>query len=150
MFDQICLEVGGVLLAFAGDRFSSAVAVADNNNGGGEGAAGVVAERIRRAVIRLGPNFVKIGQALASRPDLVGEAIAGELLLLQDAMPPFSNEVAREFIRQVTCRHDGRTVLLCVACLCGDGWRQVAPARPENVFFFFSLLNGDNAVLLLV
>jgi len=65
--------------------------------GGGGGAP----QHIRGAVTRLGPNFVKIGQALASRPDLVGEAIAGELLLLQDAMPLFSNEVAREFIREV-------------------------------------------------
>lgn len=65
---------------------------------GGGGAPG----HIRRAVTRLGPNFVKIGQALASRPDLVGEAIAGELLLLQDAMPLFSNDVAREFIYEVS------------------------------------------------
>lgn len=65
---------------------------------GGAGAPG----HIRRAVTRLGPNFVKIGQALASRPDLVGEAIAGELLLLQDAMPLFSNDIAREFIYEVS------------------------------------------------
>lgn len=67
---------------------------------GGGGAPG----HIRRAVTRLGPNFVKIGQALASRPDLVGEAIAGELLLLQDAMPLFSNDVARDFIYEVECQ----------------------------------------------
>lgn len=58
-------------------------------------------ETIRETIARLGPNFVKVGQALASRPDLVGEAIAGQLLLLQDEMPSFSYEVARDFIREV-------------------------------------------------
>lgn len=82
----------GVLLAFATDQLPTA--------GGGDGRA---PENIRQAITRLGPNFVKIGQALASRPDLVGESIAGELLLLQDAMPTFSHDVAREFIREVTC-----------------------------------------------
>lgn len=80
----------GVLLAFAGDQLSAA--------GGGDERA---PEHIRQAVTRLGPNFVKIGQALASRPDLVGESIAGQLLLLQDALPTFSNDMAREFIREV-------------------------------------------------
>lgn len=74
---------------------------------GGGGAP----RHIRRAVTRLGPNFVKIGQALASRPDLVGEAIAGELLLLQDAMPLFSNDVAREFIHEVSV-----TTVFCYFC----------------------------------
>lgn len=108
---QILVEVVGVLLALGADQLVSrstttttisnggaSSATTAGRAGGGGGAPG----HIRRAVIRLGPNFVKIGQALASRPDLVGEAIAGELLLLQDAMPLFSNEVAREFIREVS------------------------------------------------
>lgn len=109
---QILVEVVGVVLALGADHVVSrgtdsstsgdtnASATAAGAEGGGGGAPG----HIRRAVTRLGPNFVKIGQALASRPDLVGEAIAGELLLLQDAMPLFSNEVAREFIREVSER----------------------------------------------
>lgn len=78
--------------------------VSGNNTDTGTGAeaGSSTPTRIRESVTRLGPNFVKIGQALASRPDLVGEAIAGELLLLQDAMPLFSNEVARRFIREVS------------------------------------------------
>ena len=88
-----------------------------NANGDGERPTGSAPLHIRRAVTRLGPNFVKIGQALASRPDLVGEAIAGELLLLQDAMPFFSHEIAREFIHEVSpvLAFRGR----CVPCACG-------------------------------
>ena len=107
---QIVVEIVGVLLALGADQLVSigastgtsndaagGPAVAGAAGGGGGGAPG----HIRRAVTRLGPNFVKIGQALASRPDLVGEAIAGELLQLQDAMPLFPNDVAREFIHVV-------------------------------------------------
>lgn len=101
---QILLEAGGVLLALAGDKIST-LARKDTDmdivSSGKVVPRRATAEKIRRAVTRLGPNFVKIGQALASRPDFVGEAIAGELLLLQDAMPPFSNKVAMELIRQV-------------------------------------------------
>lgn len=103
---QILFEVGGVLLALGADQLvgrrssndDTAVGTKSAFAVGGGGAPG----HIRRAVTRLGPNFVKIGQALASRPDLVGEAIAGELLLLQDAMPLFSNDVARGFIYEVS------------------------------------------------
>lgn len=98
------------MLALASDQLANKIfAVGLNASGSGSGngdggidrPAGGAPGHIRRAVTRLGPNFVKIGQALASRPDLVGEAIAGELLLLQDAMPFFSHEIAREFIREV-------------------------------------------------
>lgn len=37
----------------------------------------------------LGPSFIKLGQFLATRPDAVGEAIAHELMALQDHLPPF-------------------------------------------------------------
>ena len=44
-------------------------------------------ERLRTALIALGPAFVKIGQALSVRPDLVGEEMADDLAALQDDMP---------------------------------------------------------------
>ena len=46
----------------------------------------------------LGPSFVKFGQSLATRPDLIGEAAAQELSQLQDRMPPFSAKLARTTI----------------------------------------------------
>lgn len=107
--EQIVLEACGAVLALASDQLVNGIFTggSKNNgsgdaNGGGDSLAGSAPLHIRRAVTRLGPNFVKIGQALASRPDLVGEAIAGELQLLQDAMPFFSHEIAREFIHEVS------------------------------------------------
>lgn len=46
-------------------------------------------ERLIRALNRLGPTYVKFGQTLATRPDIVGVEIAAELAVLQDAMEPF-------------------------------------------------------------
>lgn len=47
--------------------------------------------RIRHALEELGPIFVKFGQMLSTRPDLIPEDIAVELALLQDRVPAFSN-----------------------------------------------------------
>ncbi|MBI4827592.1 MAG: AarF/ABC1/UbiB kinase family protein [Nitrospinae bacterium] len=52
-------------------------------------------ERIRRALMELGPTFIKFGQVLSVRPDLVGVALADELKLLQTSVtpdPPFEVE----------------------------------------------------------
>lgn len=48
-------------------------------------------ERLRLALIELGPIFVKFGQTLSMRRDLLPEDIADELALLQDKVPPFAN-----------------------------------------------------------
>ena len=45
--------------------------------------------KLSRALNRLGPSYVKLGQFLATRPDIVGLKIAGELASLQDSVPPF-------------------------------------------------------------
>jgi ubiquinone biosynthesis protein len=51
-------------------------------------------QRLREALERLGPIFVKFGQVLSTRRDLMPVDIANELALLQDRVPPFSSEVA--------------------------------------------------------
>ncbi len=51
-------------------------------------------ERIRLALEELGPIFVKFGQALSTRRDLLPADIADELAKLQDAVPPFPAEEA--------------------------------------------------------
>ena len=65
----------------------------------GKAVAGLLARRrsreaaqsdnLARAVDRLGPSYVKIGQFLATRPDVVGDVFAADLALLQDRMPTF-------------------------------------------------------------
>ena len=51
-------------------------------------------ERLSIALNRLGPSWVKLGQFLATRPDVVGSEIARDLELLQDRMEPFPRDAA--------------------------------------------------------
>lgn len=57
-------------------------------------------ESIRFALESLGPIFVKFGQLLSTRRDLLPEDISSELAKLQDQVPPFSSELARKIIEQ--------------------------------------------------
>ncbi len=57
-------------------------------------------ERITRALQELGPTFIKFGQALSTRSDLLGEEVAADLSELQDHLPPFSAAEARATIEQ--------------------------------------------------
>ncbi|HEY1394358.1 MAG TPA: ubiquinone biosynthesis regulatory protein kinase UbiB [Methylibium sp.] len=57
-------------------------------------------ERLRQALERLGPIFVKFGQVLSTRRDLLPADIADELAKLQDRVPPFPGEVARRLVEE--------------------------------------------------
>ncbi|MFQ5439723.1 MAG: 2-polyprenylphenol 6-hydroxylase, partial [Paracoccaceae bacterium] len=50
---------------------------------------------VLRAVTALGPAYIKFGQILSTRPDVVGEELADQLRILQDKLPPFSMAEAR-------------------------------------------------------
>jgi ubiquinone biosynthesis protein len=56
------------------------------------------AVRIRRALVDLGPIYVKFGQILSTRRDLLPDDVADELAKLQDRVPPFAGDVARSAI----------------------------------------------------
>jgi len=58
------------------------------------------AERVRHALEDLGPIYVKFGQILSTRRDLLPEDISTELALLQDKVPPFPGHVARRIIEE--------------------------------------------------
>lgn len=58
------------------------------------------AVQLREILTQLGPAYIKIGQALSSRPDLVPPIYLDELAKLQDQLPPFSNELAYQFIEE--------------------------------------------------
>ena len=55
-------------------------------------------EALRKSLEELGPIFIKFGQALSTRPDILPEDIALELCKLQSNVPPFSNEEALAII----------------------------------------------------
>jgi ubiquinone biosynthesis protein len=59
---------------------------------------GASANRLALALTRLGPSYVKLGQFLATRPDVVGIALARDLEQLQDKMPPFAQAQAEAVI----------------------------------------------------
>ncbi|SDG71464.1 2-polyprenylphenol 6-hydroxylase [Roseospirillum parvum] len=55
-------------------------------------------QRLARALSELGPTLIKFGQALSTRPDLLGEEVAADLSELQDRLPPFPFEQAKRII----------------------------------------------------
>ena len=64
--------------------------IAGNSHGNG---------KLSAALAELGPSYVKLGQFLATRPDMVGAARAEELRALQDRLPPFDIEIARQVVK---------------------------------------------------
>ena len=51
-----------------------------------------------RALTALGPAYIKFGQILSTRPDVVGDELAIQLRVLQDKLPPFSIEIAKQSV----------------------------------------------------
>ncbi|MBC7952792.1 MAG: 2-polyprenylphenol 6-hydroxylase [Rhodospirillaceae bacterium] len=57
-------------------------------------------ERLAAALTALGPTFIKLGQALSTRADLLGEEVAADLSHLQDRLAPFPAKEARRIIEE--------------------------------------------------
>ncbi|MGK7932443.1 MAG: ABC1 kinase family protein [Microcystaceae cyanobacterium] len=58
------------------------------------------ANELRCILTHLGPTFIKVGQALSTRPDLIRPDFLEELIKLQDQLPPFPNELAFSIIER--------------------------------------------------
>ena len=56
-------------------------------------------ERLSSALESMGTTFIKLGQFLATRPDIIGEELSKKLENLQDKLPPFSLIQAKEIIK---------------------------------------------------
>ncbi|PHJ57568.1 hypothetical protein VF14_29100 [Nostoc linckia z18] len=56
------------------------------------------AVELRKLLTNLGPTFIKVGQALSTRPDLIRKDFLEELVKLQDQLPPFDNAIAYQII----------------------------------------------------
>jgi ubiquinone biosynthesis protein len=57
-------------------------------------------ERLAAALQAMGPSFIKLGQALSIRADLIGDDVASDLALLQDRLPPFPGAEARATVER--------------------------------------------------
>lgn len=55
-------------------------------------------ERLALAFQKLGPTFIKLGQILSTRPDLLGDEVTADLTHLQDQLPPFPSAAAKAII----------------------------------------------------
>ena len=57
-------------------------------------------ERLCQSLEDMGTTFIKLGQFLATRPDIIGDKIAGDLEKLQDKLPAFDTEKAKNYYRK--------------------------------------------------
>jgi len=58
-------------------------------------------ERLSNSLESMGTTFIKLGQFLATRPDIIGEELSKKLENLQDKLPPFSLIEAKEIIKMI-------------------------------------------------
>ncbi len=57
-------------------------------------------EKLCNSIEKMGTTFIKLGQFLATRPDIIGEKLSSKLEKLQDRVPPFDNLIAKEIIKK--------------------------------------------------
>ena len=57
-----------------------------------------IGKKLRKCLINLGPGYIKLGQALSTRPDILGKKTCDELKTLQDNLEPISSSIARKII----------------------------------------------------
>ena len=57
-------------------------------------------EKLSNSLASMGTTFIKLGQFLATRPDIIGDKLSKELENLQDKLPPFSQSKAKEMIKK--------------------------------------------------
>lgn len=89
-------------------------------------------DRLAAAVARLGPSYVKLGQFLATRPDVVGDDIARDLALLQDRMSTFPTAQSVQAIETSLGRPVGDLFVSLGEPVAAASIAQVHPAEIER------------------
>ena len=57
-------------------------------------------EKLCDALESMGTTFIKLGQFLATRPDIIGKELANDLEKLQDKLPPFDSSISKQILRK--------------------------------------------------
>ncbi|MGB2988122.1 MAG: AarF/ABC1/UbiB kinase family protein [Phycisphaerae bacterium] len=65
-----------------------------------EEGASAIGRRLTQVCAELGPTFIKLGQMMSTRPDIVPAEVLKELRILQDEVPPFDTSIAKNIIAQ--------------------------------------------------
>ncbi|NEQ95901.1 MAG: AarF/ABC1/UbiB kinase family protein [Cyanothece sp. SIO2G6] len=100
------LEVWGRVFSIFWPMLAFALSIVwDRQIGRLKANQGKRAIQMRELITRLGPAYIKVGQALSTRPDLVPAEYLNELSRLQDQIPPFPNEIAHQFIEEELGQH---------------------------------------------
>ena len=103
---------------------------------------GRTGERLANALQDLGPTFIKFGQALSTRSDLLGEELAKDLSKLQDNLSPFAKKEVKNIIEQEM----GSTI---EECFSDFTWESVAAASIAQVHFAITKEGEEVAVKIL-
>ena len=80
-----------ILFKILGFSFTKKEKINENNNEG---------KRLSDSLQSMGTTFIKLGQFLATRPDIIGEELSKHLETLQDKLPPFQLTKAEEMIKK--------------------------------------------------
>lgn len=92
----------------------------------------VTSGRLSRALTRLGPTYVKLGQFLATRPDVVGVTMARDLENLQDRLPPFPQAQAEAVVADAFERPVAQVFASFGESVAAASTRQVASRRSRE------------------
>ena len=57
-------------------------------------------QKLCNALQEMGTTFIKLGQFLSTRPDIIGENVSKELEKLQDKLPPFNTIIAKKILKE--------------------------------------------------
>ncbi len=93
-------QITTVLVRHGFGELVARMGLGGGGKGAPDGARVSVAERLRRVLEELGPSFVKLGQIVSTRPDLIPADVIVELKKLQDEVPPMSLEDVRATIEE--------------------------------------------------
>ena len=88
--------------------------------------------RLAHALESLGPAYIKLGQVLATRPDVIGAEIATALESLQDRLPPFPTEIARDEIARAFNRSPDALFVVLGEPMAAASIAQVHPAETSD------------------